>query len=92
MPSLATSSGMPPDRGGVGSENLLARSRFSTWVRPASMRSTRRSSCLALRARFSVLARMESASDERRLISRASSSEARSRWDWSASRSASNLE
>ena len=42
--------------------NLLAFSRLSTWVRVDSIRSTRRSSALALRARFSVLARMESAS------------------------------
>ncbi len=92
MPSFSTSRGMAPDRGGTGSENLLARSRLSTWVRPASIRSTLRSSDLALRARFSELERMESASDERRLISRDSRSEARSRWDWSASCIASNLE
>ncbi len=83
---------MAPERGGVGSLNELARSRLSTWVRVASIRSTRLSSALALRARFSVLARMESASDERRLISRCSSSAARSRWVWSASRWDRNFE
>ncbi len=88
---MATSIGMAPERDGVGSLNELALSRFSTWVRVDSMRSTRRSNALALRARFSVLARMESASWLRRTISRFSSSDARSRWDWSASRIAWNF-
>ena len=56
-----TVSGMAPERDGVGRRKRVLRSRLTSSVRLPFMRSTRRSRTLALRARSSVLARMESA-------------------------------
>ncbi len=58
-----TVSGRAPERAGVGRRKRVLRSRLISSVRLSFMRSTLRSRTLALRARSSVLARMESASE-----------------------------
>ena len=75
---------MAAERRGSGNVKRVLRSRLSTTVRVVSRRPTRVSRERAMRARRTVLPRIESARVVSRLISRLSRVAERSRWAWSA--------